>query len=408
MQEAGHKVSFSIEEQVYARPLAGLIEEELSHSEPEDYDLVVFDQTGNGRFADKVKEKTPVIGDSEIADVLEHDRLEGIRFMERCGIKVPPYEHFTDITLALRFLRRTKKTYVFKPCGEDADTSSTYVSKSWEDLERYIDILWRSAPVKEFILQEVVKGTEVSTEMWMNERGYYFLNHTIECKKLMNDDLGPATGCAGNVVFPIERENPIFIHGLKKAYKELRDLGYVGMIDLNAIVTEGELYGLEWTPRFGYEGTANVTKLLPMDFAEFLHAVASGKTLPDLSSRHGFCASLRVAVPPYPNDGLPHKFYHAGIPIEGMTRKTLENFFTMDVRLNATNEDMFETAGINGWIGAALGCGETIGMAFDQVCGVIDSIRVPNLMYRTDIRGIVARRYNELKANGWLKPQVGS
>jgi phosphoribosylamine-glycine ligase len=406
MKQAGHDVHFSVEAEPNRGVLAGLIEQ-TEITDPTDYDLMVFDTTGFGSLSDESHTKTPTLGDSSFADQLEHDRLFGIEFMQRAGIKVPTYEHFNDVSAALRFIRKTKKVYVFKPCGEGADTAATYVSKSAEDLERYIDVLWRSAPVKEFILQEVVKGTEVSTEMWMNESGYYFLNHTLECKKLMNGDLGPATGCSGNLVFAIEQENPIFNQGLRKAFEPLREAGYVGMIDLNAIVTDGELFGLEWTPRFGYEGTCNVASLLPMDFAEFMYRIAANQKLPDLAPRHSFCASIRLSIPPYPNDGLPKKFYKQGVPIEGMNRKLLTSFYALDMRLNETNEDLFETAGINGWLGAALGCGETIGQAFEHAQGVIDSIRVPDLMYRTDVRSVAAKRYVELERNGWLRPTWG-
>jgi phosphoribosylamine-glycine ligase len=418
MAQAGHDVSCSVEKESGQNVLNGLIEltPESEMYEPEDYDVVLFDQTGSGELADEVRSKVPTLGDSVFADKLESDRLFGLQFMEQAGIKVPPYEHFTEVDSAIRFIKNTKKTYVFKPCGKKADTASTYVSKSPEDLLRYIDVLWRSNPISEFILQEFVKGKEVSTEVWMNGNGYYFLNHTLECKKFLNGDLGPATGCSGNLCFAPERENPLFVHGLKKALNALNEAGYVGMIDLNAIATDGEVYGLEWTPRVGYEGTCNVTHLLPMDFGKFLHAIAGGESLPDLTPRHSFSASVRLSVPPYPNEphepgmgeGIPRKFFREGIPIEGMNRKLLTSFYAMDLRVNEKNEDLFETAGVNGFLGAAIGCGETIGMAFDHVKAVIEAIRVPNLQYRTDIRSLTAKRYAELEANGWLKPQWGS
>jgi len=417
MKQAGHDVSLSVEKDSGRDVLRGLIEQtsESAMYEPEEYDVILFDQTGSGKLADEVAQKVPTLGDSSFADQLEDDRLFGIQFMEQAGIKVPPYEHFTDVADAIRFIKKTKKTYVFKPCGKKADTASTYVSTSAEDLLRYIEVLWRNNPITEFILQEFVRGTEVSTEVWMNGNGYYFLNHTLECKKFMNGDLGPATGCSGNLVFAPERENALFCLGLKKALHALHDAGYVGMIDLNSIATEGEVFGLEWTPRVGYEGTCNVAHLLPMDFGKFICALTRGESLPDLTPRHSFSASVRLSVPPYPNephepglgDGIPRKHFRAGIPIEGMNRKLLTSFYAMDMRVNEMDEDKFETAGVSGFLGAAIGCGETIGMAFDHVKAVIEAIRVPNLQYRTDIRNLTAKRYNELEANGWLKPVYG-
>src|SRR5581483_10364453 len=50
------------------------------------------------------------------------------------------------------------------------------------------------------IVQRRVKGIEVSTEGWWNGKAWINFNHTFEEKRFMAGDLGPNTGCMGNVV----------------------------------------------------------------------------------------------------------------------------------------------------------------------------------------------------------------
>lgn len=407
-KRAGHDVTLVVESEPCRKALRGLIESSETAGSPEDYDLIVYDSSGMGEDADESRLVTPTIGGSKLADTLEHDRVAGLEFMERCGIRVPPWEHFTDISEGIRYIKQKKKAQVFKPCGDGADTSCTYVSSSSDDMLEYIDVLYKKNPQKEFVLQEVIKGTEISMEMWMNESGYYAINATLEAKKLMAGNIGPATGCAGNVVWMMGQGEPnVFQRGLGKAFEPLRELGYVGMIDLNAIVTDEDVFGLEWTPRFGYEGTCNLTRLLPIEFGEFMSRVAENAPMPTLTPKEGFCASIRIGVPPYPLPDLPDKFYREGVPIGGLSPDKLEHFYARDVRAEENNDDKLETAGVDGWIGSVLAVGPTIHDAFSAANDMVKSLKIPDMMYRNDLEAIFVRRYLELREGGWLKTTYG-
>src|SRR5437879_784930 len=129
-----------------------------------------------------------------------------------------------------------------------------------------------------------------------------------------------------------KRENELFQKGLRKCIEPLQELGYNGPIDLNTITNPEGCWALEFTPRIGYDSEALLTRLLPIGFGDFLFAVASEQIPPDLTSRHPFCASVRLSVPPYPTENLPEKFYHEGIPIEGLKEENLDKFFLYDAR----------------------------------------------------------------------------
>ena len=401
----GHDTSVAVKNEKYAAALGGMVEVMPGAEvyKPEEYDCVVFDATGNGEAADDARQAVPTIGDSVLADRLEEDRVFALDFMQRCGLQVAAWEQFSDPSDGIRYIKKRNKRLVFKPTGPQDDKSTTYVSRSAEDMLRYFDVLFRSAKVSEYVLQDYVEGVEVSTEVYLNSTGYYALNHTLETKKLMNDDLGPNTGCSGALCWMPRSTNPIFDKGLRKCVEPLQEMGYVGPIDLNTIITaDGQCSALEFTPRFGYDATALLTRLLPVGFGDFLYAIASGQSVPDLTPHHPFCASVRLSVPPYPCEGLPDKFIKEGVPIDGLSEKEFADFFVYDVQRHGETDEL-ETAGLCGWIGCPLSVGDTIGQAFDNAYEALKRVRVPNAQYRTDICDNTSRRYWQLREHGWLK-----
>jgi phosphoribosylamine---glycine ligase len=398
LAKAGHDVSWVVSSERDADTLQGLVPPPLSKApNPSDYDLIVFDSSGLGEAADLARQVTPTIGGSRLADALESDRIFGIEAMEHAGIPVPEWEAFDTPAAAVAWLKKNQKRTVLKPIG-DAPSDATYVSKSSEDMIQYIETRLH-AKVKSFILQEHVVGTEVSTEAWWTGDSWVALNHTLEEKKLMTGGIGPNTGCAGNVLWMPDKPNQLFERGLAKIGPMLKEAGFVGMIDLNTIVTEGEVYGLEWTPRFGYEGTCNLTRLLPIEFGEFLFAVATGSATTLAQPRARFSATIRLSVPPYPSAEFSRR--KDNVPVRGVDLDHLESFVLYDVKLDG---EELVTGGTYQCIGSPIGCGETIGGAFDEVESVIHRLDVPNLQWRNDISRCVEKRYGMLRECGWLRP----
>ena len=403
LARAGHEVFYTFADDHYAQCLSGLLPEPRAIPDAESLDLVVFDFSGYGKVADELRPQTPTIGSSAFSDQLELDRVAGIRFMEQCGIKVPPWEEFDNPADALSFIKKTKKRYVLKPSGSK-ECAATYVSQDSDDMVKYIELLFKRAKIEKFVLQEFVQGTEVSTEMWVSRDSYHAVNHTIELKKLLAGDLGPNCGCAGSAVWMPVQDTKLFARGLKNAVAPLQGVGFAGPIDLNAIVTESEVYGLEWTPRFGYDATALLMRLLPMEFGEFLYRTAIGDNVNVGPSRAPFAASIRLYISPYPLEARHKSILQEGVPIDGLTPKELDTFYVNDVRLRANSDEELETAGTSGFIGHPIGLGQTIIQAFEEVKASIKRLKIPNLAWRNDVPEKIAKRYAELERGGWLRP----
>jgi len=366
------------------------------------YDLVLFDLTGSPQLADKARAEAPTIGDSDFATEIENNRLLGIQLMEQAGINVPEYETFDEISEAKRFVKKMNKRYVFKPFGgQRQDTANTYVGKSAEDMIRYLDKLGDTTKGQQFIMQEVVEGTEVSTEGWFNGTDFHLLNGTLEEKKFMDGGRGPNTGCSGNLVFSYDSLNPplIFREGLGLMKDILAETGFRGPIDLNTIVSDTKVYGLEWTPRFGYDAAATLFHLIETELGEFLYQVATGYT-PIFRLKNPFAVSIRVSIPPYPSE-IKGK-HPAEVPIEGLdkVKDIWRSYYLYDC---CADGDDLCTAGINGFICCPIASGLTIPEAFDKVTHKLNKLQIPNMQYRGDLLKCFNKRYNDLRMEGWLR-----
>ena len=213
-------------------------------------DCVVMDMVGKGfgKLAEELKHKFPLIGGSLWGEHIELDRPYGSKVMKLVGINTPPTFRFNDYSKAIRFVEEHPKAWVYKPSGNEC-TTTTYVS---EDGDGMIGMLeYYAGEHDEFELQERVYGIEVSSELWFNGKDVVNVNYTMEEKRLMEGNLGPQTGCMGSAVWIGTQKSKLYREGVGKIVPSLRKVGYRGPIDLNTIITKDELYGLEWTARFG-------------------------------------------------------------------------------------------------------------------------------------------------------------
>lgn len=378
---------------------------ELLKKEPDfsKYDLILFDTTDRPALADKARSASPTIGDSSFATQIENDRLVGIRLMEECQINVPPYEAFDSVNEAKSFVKKTKKKYVFKPFGgPDQDTANTYVGGSWEDMVKYLDKLEDLSNGTKFIMQEFVEGTEVSTEGWFNGKDFCLVNGTLEEKKFMDGGRGPNTGCAGNLVFPYDDLNPplVFREGLGKLKDVLQQVDFRGPIDLNTIVSETKVYGLEWTPRLGYDAAATLFHIISSELGDFFGSVATGET-PVYRIKNPYVMSIRVSIPPYPSEIKGH--HPAEVPIGGLdeVKDIWQSYYLYDCCIDRSHN--LCTAGITGFICTPIASGQTIPEAYDKMTHKLNKLVIPNMQYRTDLLKCFNKRYNCLREQGWLR-----
>jgi len=340
--------------------------------------ITIADTVGFGPFCTMLKQAGyKVVGGALIADRLENDRAFSRRLMDKAGLRVPRSWTFESFEEAVAFAtKHSNKRFALKPTGNLSGTFPSYISKGLEDLieelEKFEDAS-RGEP--NFELQEFIEGVAISLEGWFNGTKFIRpLNHTLERKHLANNELGPSMGCAGNVVWAKTDECDY----LDDYAEILAEGGYVGPLDLNALITEDDgIYGLEFTPRFGYDAAPTLfTELFQGDLGQFFHDLAYG-SIREMNLRSGYAFGIRITVLPWPYEEYKAE---AGLSLQDVD---LAHFAPYEVMLS--QDGKYVTSGGHGIVGVACGYGKTSPEAGAAALQVASQLRLRRKFYRTDL-----------------------
>lgn len=385
LKQQGHTVAASIRGRLEKTNYDGLIEKVDKWENYLTKDtIVVFDSSGGGKTADRLRARGyHVFTGSVFADNLEIDRQLAFDLMKQVGIKLPPYEVFYDWQEGKSYVKSHSKRVVFKPSGllSDDDAIGSYVSSDPDDMITMMDYFESVAKhPPEFILQDFVEGVAVSTEGWFNGQDWMEpFNQTIEHKAMMNDDLGPSSGCTCNIVWKLSHTNRVVEEGVKLMGPLLKDYDYIGPLDLNTVVNDDGVWALEFTPRFGYDAFPSLLELVDTDLGEVIAKIAMKEFPDELPLKDGFASALRVSIPPHPSEEFKHP---GGIPIQGLFRSDRPHLYFFEVRLDEADRLVSSPGG--GAICAITGIGKTIQESFDPVYEIAKRLRIPEKQYRTD------------------------
>lgn len=343
-------------------------------------DIVLFDMVGAGSEAEALKRKGyHVIGGGELNDSLELDRAFGQKTMADAGIPVPKTSTFRDFPSAVAHITGSGKRFVFKPHG-NLETNLTYVSTSEKNLLGMLPFFEGALPEHHpFDLQEYVEGIEMSTEGWFNGTQFILpLNSTMEEKALFPGNVGPFTGCMGNVVWfwPEDFSHLLYETLFQRLEPVLADAGYLGPLDINCIWTDAGPFGLEFTARFGYDAIQAMSRLIEGGFGDFLREL-EGLPLMPVREFEQYSVAVRVSIPPYPHEGKPHE-----VPILGLSSKDMASVYLSDVQYVGND---LRCAGYDGYILCVAENSESLSRAQQKVYSIIEKLEIPEKQYRIDI-----------------------
>lgn len=347
--------------------------------------ISIFDSNGGGRTADRLRARGHfVCTGGTFADQLEFDRPLAFELMQQGGVRLPTYKEFTSWDKARVWVKERGKRLAFKPSGETAKELGSYLAYDAADMLEMIDMWQERVKGKpEFLLQDFVEGVEISSEGWFNgERFMRPFNHTIESKKLMNEDLGASYGCAGNIVWTQEDPTPVIEQGILLMEDLLREHEYLGPIDLNTICNEEGVWGLEFTPRFGYDAMPALLELFDQPVGQTLASLARMEhpsRLPMSTVPNTFASALKLSIPPYGSELRAKE----GIPVRGFVRSDKPHLFFGDVMLNEKLQ-LVSTAAYGSLI-TLTGKGDDITSAFKGPMELAEKAKIPNKQYRTDL-----------------------
>lgn len=347
-----------------------------------------------------------VVGASVETAQWEIDRVVGMQKFKKAGIAVPPYREFTDYDRAIAYVKREDRRFVSKPCGEVEDKALSYCAKTPADMV-YMLQRWKKLGKHKaaFILQEFIPGTEMAVGGWFGPHGFNAgWCENFEFKKLMTDDMGPATGEQGTVLR--------YVRGSKLAKIVLEPLSpllsashYCGYVDVNCIIDDrGVPWPLEFTMRPGWP-TFNIQQPLHTgDPAEWLLDLFNGRDA-KCFEMNTVAAGVVLSIPDYPYSHLTRKEV-VGIPVY---TESWENLHPCEIMMGQgpdmiqgkiVDTPMMVTAG--DYVLVATATGEDVLSATKSVYRALKGLSLPNSpMYRTDIGKRLRKQLPQLQTKGF-------
>ena len=395
----GHEVAMWIKNPIYKRCGVGIVERVASWREKLRWaQLVIVDMVGMGKVLEPVLRRMglPFIGASPMLDRLELDRAFGMETFASCGVQIPETWSFGSPEEAKSFFVGIDWGDGFAVKADDnVGCATSRVLSEPEQLDWALDAL---PPGASLIVQRRVSGVEVSTEGWWNGKKWINFNHTFEEKKFMAGDLGPNTGCMGNVVVS-RKSNKLTRATVEKLEPLLVRAGWRGPVDVNCIVDEKGAYALEATARFGYDAIETFLEGCSLGAGELFREVAEG-TIDEIPAGTDYCIGVRLSVPPYPSEdeAIVSEW---GEPILGINEQNIKHLWLCNVFVDAKDQ-LFKTAGGDGLTLVATANAPELELARRRVYRTVDNIRVGSKMYRRDIGARCAEDIAKLERWGWL------
>ncbi len=351
-----------------------------------------------------------IVGPSVESAQWEVNRSTGMKVMAKAGIPIPTYKEFKDYDSAIAYVKREDRRFVSKVVdGSVKDKSLSYCAKTPEDM-LYMLQRWKKLAKLPgaFILQDFIGGTEMAVGGWFGPHGFSAgWCENWEFKKLMNDDMGVATGEQGTILRYV-RASRLARKVLAPLEEALSKVDYVGYIDVNCIIDDaGTPWPLEFTMRPGWP-TFNIQMALHEgDTAEWLLDLANGR---DAHNRvmNAVAAGVVVSIPDYPYSHATKKEI-TGVPIYGLKPEDWEHVHPCEMMLGFAPKriagkfadvPMMVTAG--DYVMVVSGTGVDVKEATDTVYRRLGKLVMPNSpMYRTDIGRRLKKQLPKLQAKGY-------
>jgi hypothetical protein len=352
--------------------------------------IYLFDSSHWGEFAESLRKRGErVIGSGAFCDRLEEDREWGFDIARSVGMKLPKYENFATIPDAITKLAKLKGKHYLKTDQyiKANATTSGEPEKLIDHLSNYITphVGTRISG----ILQEQLDGFALSTARWFN--GNTFVGPyegTVEHKKLLDKDRGPATGCSFNILWFYGDDAPPIARALnfeKLAEVWRKNNAPPGIYDINALLcdNDGEAYFLEWTPRMGYDAQPTDQKGI-RDLGGFLTALVDGRGVDSFFDRGRMYGSVRVTATPYPAERIEidHKDSAYGLPVRDIDGLWSKRFLAYGIAFD--EQRGYWLADPQGLVGLVSGAGNDVDL-FEGIYEYLDTHKiVHDQMYRSD------------------------
>jgi len=332
-------------------------------------------------------------GPKRAAAQLEGSKAFSKEFMRRHGVPTAEFAVFDELAAARRFVEQSGKAWVVKADGLAAGKGvivAEDVAETLAALERMLGEREFGAAGARVVLEQRLRGQEVSYHIVLDGARYLPLAAAQDHKRLGDGDRGPNTGGMGAyspppVVTP-EVEQRILREVVEPTVQGLvRDgLDFRGTLFIGLMIEDGQPRVLEYNTRFGDPETEVLMARYGGDVLPLLLGAARGD-LSQVSPRWDAAVALCVvlAAPGYP--GAIQK----GLPIRGL--EAAERVPGVSVAHAGTSLATGELQTSGGRVLCVTATGDQIDEVAERAYQAVAALHFDGMQYRRDI-GHHARR----------------
>ena len=345
-----------------------------------------------------------IVGPSRAASRLESSKSFAKDFMRRNKIPTANYSIANSAEQALELLCSGKfggqdVPVVVKADGLAAGKGVIVAPSRREAEDAVVELasgtLVASEATRQFVIEEALRGREVSILLFADGRDYALMPPARDHKRVGENDTGPNTGGMGAITDPSVLDDETLDHivrdivepTLKGAYEE--GFPFRGIFFIGLMLTADSPKVLEYNVRFGDPETQAILVRLKSDLFQIFQAMIDGKLGSfgvEWSDQSSACVVLASA-------GYPGT-YKTGLAIAGLERVATGNdlqVFHAGTSKSAGGD--FVTSG--GRVLGITAADASLDGALDRCYGAIEKITWEGMQYRRDI----GRFSESLKAN---------
>lgn len=275
----------------------------------------------NDFFAKLSGGKIMVVGPCQGAAILEGSKDFAKQFMKKYKIPTAAYRSFTKNTFnaALNFIKSLSPPYVLKADGL-ASGKGVVICSSFEQAQEELELMLLRSKFgdagKCVVIEEFLKGVELSVFIATDGNDYKILPHAKDYKKIGENDKGLNTGGMGAVSPAPFVDNSLMnriveliieptMQGLKA-----ENISYQGFIFFGLMISDGLPYVIEYNARLGDPETEVVIPLLKTDIIDLFEAICCNKLKSiEVEWATHFATTVMLVSHGYPGD------YQRGLPI---------------------------------------------------------------------------------------------
>lgn len=236
-------------------------------------------------ISDPALKNLAIIGPDKKGAQLEGSKAFAKSFMMRHNIPTAAYKEFTleNYQEGVTYLQNHELPIVLKADGLAAGKGVVICENHIEAIAEFELMIQRAKfgdAGKRVVVEQFLKGVEMSVFVLMDGKNYVILPEAKDYKRVGEGDTGPNTGGMG-AVSPVPFAHPVLMKNIEEKVIKPTVLGlqkdgieYRGFIFFGFMIVKGEPYMIEYNCRLGDPETEVVIPRLKNDLVELFAAVA--------------------------------------------------------------------------------------------------------------------------------------